>query len=62
MASAEVAVELRREDYDQAAIARWGQTIAARPWAAAYVFFKHEDTGKGPVAAEQLIKAMNVGG
>lgn len=54
-------LRLRREDYDQAAVARWGETIAARPWTTAYVFFKHEDTGKGPVAAEQLIAAMNAG-
>ena len=52
-------LRLRREDYDQAAVARWGEIIAARPWTKAYVFFKHEDTGKGPVAAEQLIKVMN---
>jgi uncharacterized protein YecE (DUF72 family) len=55
-------LRLRREDYDQAAVARWGETIAARPWSTAYVFFKHEDTGKGPVAAEQLTRAMHVGG
>ena len=54
-------LRLRREDYDQAAVARWGETIAARPWTTAYVFFKHEDTGKGPVAAEQLIQAMKAG-
>jgi len=53
-------LRLRREDYDQPAVARWGETIAARAWTSAYVFFKHEDTGKGPVAAEQLIQAMNV--
>jgi len=51
-------LRLRREDYDQAAIARWGETIAARPWTSAYVFFKHEDTGKGPVAAGQLAALM----
>jgi uncharacterized protein YecE (DUF72 family) len=54
-------LRLRREDYDQAAIARWGETIAARPWTAAHVFFKHEDTGKGPVAAEQLAGLMKPG-
>jgi uncharacterized protein YecE (DUF72 family) len=54
-------LRLRREDYDQAAVARWGETIAARPWTAAYVFFKHEDTGKGPVAAEQLAGLMKPG-
>jgi len=54
-------LRLRREDYDQAAVARWGETIAARPWTSAYVFFKHEDTGKGPVAAEQLAGIMKPG-
>jgi uncharacterized protein YecE (DUF72 family) len=54
-------LRLRREDYDQAAVARWGETIAARPWTSAYVFFKHEDTGKGPAAAEQLAGLMKPG-
>ncbi|HVV16904.1 MAG TPA: DUF72 domain-containing protein [Polyangia bacterium] len=54
-------LRLRREDYEPKDIARWGETIAARPWTSAHVFFKHEDTGKGPVAAERLAALMKAG-
>jgi uncharacterized protein YecE (DUF72 family) len=50
-------LRLRRQDYDDAALATWaerlrGQTAA---WSAAHVFFKHEDEGKGPKLAAQMI-------
>ena len=47
-------LRLRREDYDEAGIARWGETIAARPWTSTYVFFKHEDAGAGPALAARF--------
>jgi uncharacterized protein YecE (DUF72 family) len=48
-------LRLRRQDYDDAAIAGWAERIAAQPWKEAFVFFKHEDDGKGPKLAEQLL-------
>jgi uncharacterized protein YecE (DUF72 family) len=48
-------LRLRRQDYDEAAVASWAERIGAQPWKEAYVFFKHEDDGKGPVLAEQLL-------
>jgi uncharacterized protein YecE (DUF72 family) len=48
-------LRLRRQDYDDAAIASWAERIAAQPWNEAFVFFKHEDEGKGPRLAEQLM-------
>ena len=48
-------LRLRRQDYDDAAITGWAERIAAQPWKEAFVFFKHEDDGKGPKLAEQLL-------
>jgi uncharacterized protein YecE (DUF72 family) len=48
-------LRLRRQDYDDGAVALWAQRIAAQPWEQAFVFFKHEDEGKGPRLAEQLL-------
>jgi len=50
-------LRLRRQDYDDAALATWaerlrGQTAA---WSDGYVFFKHEDEGKGPKLAASMI-------
>src|ERR1022692_1283182 len=47
-------LRLRRTDYDDAAIARWAERLKAQGWSSAYVFFKHEDAGKGPAAANRL--------
>jgi uncharacterized protein YecE (DUF72 family) len=52
-------LRLRRQDYDDAAVAAWAQKIRSQGWDQAYVFFKHEDEGKGPKLAAQLIAAMS---
>jgi uncharacterized protein YecE (DUF72 family) len=41
-------LRLRRRDYDDAALARWADVVRAQPWREAFVFFKHEDEGRGP--------------
>jgi uncharacterized protein YecE (DUF72 family) len=41
-------LRLRRESYDEAALATWAGTVRSQPWEAAHVFFKHEDEGAGP--------------
>jgi uncharacterized protein YecE (DUF72 family) len=48
-------LRLRRQDYGEAEIAAWAERIAAQPWQEAFVFFKHEDEGKGPALAQQLL-------
>jgi uncharacterized protein YecE (DUF72 family) len=48
-------LRLRRQDYDDAAVTAWAQRIAAQPWEETYVFFKHEDEGKGPRLAATLL-------
>jgi uncharacterized protein YecE (DUF72 family) len=47
-------LRLRRQDYDEAAIGRWAERLKAQSWTSVYVFFKHEDAGKGPAAATRL--------
>jgi uncharacterized protein YecE (DUF72 family) len=48
---------LRDEGYDEAAIAGWRDKLdeLAKGWDKAHVFFKHEDAGKGPIFAKQLL-------
>ena len=47
-------LRLRRQDYDDAALAAWAERVRARGWQTAYVFFKHEDEGKGPKLAAKF--------
>jgi len=51
-------LRLRRQDYAAADVAAWADRLRAQPWEAAYVFFKHEDEGKGPALAAQLIEKL----
>ncbi|MGC3966055.1 MAG: DUF72 domain-containing protein [Pirellulales bacterium] len=44
-------LRLRRDDYTKRTLKRHAATIAEQSWKAAYVFFKHEDTGTGPAWA-----------
>ena len=47
---------LRDEGYESADITRWARTIAARSeWSDVYVYFKHEEHGKGPAFARMLM-------
>jgi uncharacterized protein YecE (DUF72 family) len=47
-------LRLRRADYDDQALAAWVDRVRAQPWDRAFVFFKHEDAGKGPALAARL--------
>ena len=51
-------LRLRREAYDEAALAAWAGRISAQPWQEAYAFFKHEDAGVGPRLAAGLSAAF----
>jgi uncharacterized protein YecE (DUF72 family) len=48
-------LRLRAADYDDAALRRWADEIAAQGWDEAYVFFKHEDAGAAPRLAARLL-------
>jgi uncharacterized protein YecE (DUF72 family) len=51
-------LRLRRADYVEADLSRWAERIQAQPWQRAFVFFKHEDEGKGPALAAQLVARL----
>jgi len=48
-------LRLRRQDYGEEALRAYAGEILAQPWGDAFVFFKHEEEGKGPELAAQLI-------
>lgn len=52
-------LRLRRAEYLDAEIAAWAGRIRSQPWTEAFVFFKHEDEGKGPALAAKLISALD---
>jgi len=49
-------LRLRRPDYSAAALKTWVQRLRRQDWRDAFVFFKHEDEGKGPKLAETFLK------
>ncbi len=48
-------LRLRRTEYLGDALGAWASRVNAQPWSDAYVFFKHEDEGKGPKFATEFI-------
>ncbi|HKD18607.1 MAG TPA: DUF72 domain-containing protein [Thermoanaerobaculia bacterium] len=51
-------LRLRRQDYDDAAVAAWADRVRGQSWSEAYVFFKHEDAGAGPRLAAQFLERI----
>ncbi len=47
-------LRLRDADYDDAALGDWVQRVRGANWGSAFVFFKHEDEGKGPAQAARF--------
>ncbi len=47
-------VRLRKEEYGDAELLDWKKRILAQSWERAFVFFKHEDAGKGPMLAQRF--------
>jgi len=47
---------LRRTDYSDADLAQWAERLesAAAAWSDVFVYFKHEEAGKGPLYASKL--------
>ena len=55
-------LRLRRADYSDADLKGWAERVQALPWREAFVFFKHEDAGKGAQFAERFQAAWGKGG
>ena len=49
-------LRLRRPDYDDESLAGWVGRVRSQPWTEAFVFFKHEDEGKGPAYARRFLE------
>jgi uncharacterized protein YecE (DUF72 family) len=47
-------LRLRRPVYSNAELRTWANRLRKQSWRDAFVFFRHEDTGKGPRMAKQL--------
>jgi uncharacterized protein YecE (DUF72 family) len=47
-------LRLRRQDYADADLAAWVTRVRAQPWSDVWVFFKHEDAGRGPALAARF--------
>ncbi|MBK8215611.1 MAG: DUF72 domain-containing protein [Myxococcales bacterium] len=51
-------LRLRRVSYTDDEIAEWARRISDAGFVDAWVFFKHEDAGTGPVLAQKLLEAL----
>jgi uncharacterized protein YecE (DUF72 family) len=51
-------VRLRRPDYTDVDLRDWAKRVGGQPWKEAFVFFKHEDAGKGPQFAARFLELV----
>ena len=49
-------LRLRRPDYGDAELKTWVKRVQKQDWRSAFVFFKHEDEGKGPRLAQRFME------
>ena len=49
-------VRMRMAEYTTADLKSWARRVRQQDWRDAYVFFKHEDEGKGPMLARKFIE------
>ena len=49
-------LRLRRPEYDDAALKTWVKQVRQQDWQDVFVFFKHEDEGKGPQLAQRFLQ------
>jgi uncharacterized protein YecE (DUF72 family) len=48
-------LRFRMADYTPADLETWAKKVREQPWTDAFVFFKHEDEGKGPAFARRFL-------
>jgi uncharacterized protein YecE (DUF72 family) len=53
-------LRLRDVEYDDAALQRWADQVRAQQWEEAFIFFKHEEAGRGPKMAQRLREILGV--
>jgi len=49
-------LRLRRPDYGDAELKTWGKRVREQNWRDAFIFFKHEEEGKGPQMARRFLE------
>ena len=49
-------LRLRRADYSDVELKSWVERVQQQHWQEAFVFFKHEDEGKGPQMAKRFLE------
>ncbi|MCI0362579.1 MAG: DUF72 domain-containing protein [Phycisphaerales bacterium] len=49
-------LRLRKPDYGDAELESWVKQVQQQNWSDAFVFFKHEDEGKGPEMAKRFLE------
>jgi uncharacterized protein YecE (DUF72 family) len=49
-------LRLRRPDYGDADLTDWLERIRQPAWKSAFIFFKHEEEGKGPLMARRFLE------
>jgi uncharacterized protein YecE (DUF72 family) len=49
-------LRLRRPDYGDPELKEWVKRVQEQAWGDAFVFFKHEDEGKGPLMAKRYME------
>jgi uncharacterized protein YecE (DUF72 family) len=49
-------LRLRRPDYGDPELKEWGARVRQQAWQDAFVFFKHEEAGKGPAMAKRFLE------
>jgi uncharacterized protein YecE (DUF72 family) len=53
-------LRLRRQDYDDSDLKRWAKKVQQQSWNETFVFFKHEDEGKGPKLAKRFVELCGI--
>jgi uncharacterized protein YecE (DUF72 family) len=51
-------LRLRRTEYSDEQLAAWARRVEGTKWTDAFVFFKHEDEGKGPAFAKRFAETL----
>jgi len=49
-------LRLRRPDYGDAELKAWAKRVGGQDWRDAFIFFKHEEEGKGPQMASRFLE------
>jgi uncharacterized protein YecE (DUF72 family) len=49
-------LRLRREDYSEPELKAWVKKVKKQDWSDAFVYFRHEDTAKGPKFAKRFLE------